>query len=88
MTDQKSPAPGEKRVESATAAPGEKRTASRSAAPASESGDPAVHKALADLQTARQNLAAVRDAEQADVSQYEADEKAALDRLRELGYGE
>jgi hypothetical protein len=82
MADSKKP------VEAATAAPGEQRSASRSAAPASESGDPAVHKALADLQTARQNLADARAAEPPDVSKFEEDEKAALDRLRELGYGE
>lgn len=80
-----------KNVEAASAAPGEKRSAARPgpALPkASESGDPAVHKALGDLQTARQNLASVRDAKQADVAEYEADERAALARLRELGYGE
>src|SRR5690348_8627779 len=43
-------------VEAASAAPGEKRSASRPAARAAESGDPAVHKALADLQTAQMNL--------------------------------
>jgi len=73
-------------VEAASAAPGEKRSVSRPRA--SESGDPAVHKALADLQTARQNLAAIREAPQPDEARYEAEEQAALDRLRELGYGE
>lgn len=80
----------EKNVEAATAAPGEKRSASRPIplAKASESGDPAVHKALGDLQTARQNLAAVRDAKREDEAEYEADERAALGRLAELGFGE
>ncbi|HEX7163331.1 MAG TPA: hypothetical protein VF223_19100 [Trebonia sp.] len=82
MTEKKPP-------EAATAAPGEKRSAVRPALPrASESGDPAVHKALGDLQTARQNLAAVRDVKREDEAEFEADEQAALARLAELGYGE
>lgn len=50
MADSKKP------VEAATAAPGEQRAASRPAlAKASESSDPAVHKLLADIQTAQMN---------------------------------
>jgi hypothetical protein len=82
MTDSKKP------VESASAAPGEKRAAAAPRLRAAESGDPEVHKALADLQSARMNLAGVREAQDAKADEYEADEKAALDRLAELGYGE
>lgn len=82
MPEQKSTKP----VESATAAPGERRAVVRPRA--AESGDPAVHKALADLQTARQNLAAVRAARETQDPDAEADEKDALQRLADLGYGE
>lgn len=76
-----------KPVESATAAPGEQRAASRPRLKASESGDPAVHKALADLQTAQQNLAAAREtAPDTAVKDAEQDEKDALKRLHDLGY--
>lgn len=63
-----------KPVEAATAAPGEKRSASRPPlAKASESSDPAVHKLLADIQTAQMN----GNDEQAD---------AARTALAELGF--
>jgi hypothetical protein len=85
MSEQKS---GGKPVEAASAAPGERRAASRPLAKAAESGHPDVHKALADLQTARQNLAAVQDAHDTEDAEAEQAEKDALDRLRELGYEE
>jgi hypothetical protein len=87
MSDEKSPLPQRKPVESASAAPGEKRSASR--AKASESGDPAVHKALADRYTAQQNEAYHRNAaEQAAAAQKgNAEEVAAADKaLEELGF--
>jgi hypothetical protein len=67
MTDSKRP------VEAATAAPGEKRSVSRPLARASESGDPAVQKLIADMYTAEQN---------GDDDQAEAARKA----LAELGF--
>ncbi|MBO0813552.1 MAG: hypothetical protein J2P30_00125 [Actinobacteria bacterium] len=80
MAEQKKP------VEVATAAPGEKRSVTRPPlARAAESGDPAVQKALADLQTAQQNLAALRAA-QADDPAAVAAEKDARDRLGKLGF--
>jgi hypothetical protein len=58
----------DKNVEAASAAPGEKRSASRPApalAKASESGDPAVHQILAEIEVARRNEDpdALKDAE-------------------------
>jgi hypothetical protein len=53
----KNPQDSGRHVESASAAPGEKRSASRPLARAAESGNPEVHKALADLQTVQMNAA-------------------------------
>ena len=80
----------DKPVEAASAAPGEKRAATPPSAKAplaraSESGDPEVQKALGDLYTAQQNLAAVRAAQAANPAA-EAAERHARDRLAELGY--
>lgn len=94
MTDVKKPedakaAAAGRPVESASAAPGEKRSASRPLAPASESGDPEVHKALADLQAAQMNAQSHKDAaDQANDLAEGNDEavKKAKDRLAELGY--
>ena len=88
MADAKNPA--DRPVEAASAAPGEKRSTARPGglAKASEAGDPAVHKALADLQTARMNLAAAEAARGTEDADAKQDEKNALDRLHELGYGE
>lgn len=80
------PSKPQRPVESTSAAPGEKRSAARPRA--SESGNPDVHKALGDLYTARQNLAAVRAAKRENEDDYRADEQAALERLRDLGYDE
>jgi len=90
MTDQKSPAqPAQSRpVESASAAPGEKRSASPRAR-ASESGDAAVHKALADLQTAQMNQATAKDTAGQAAEQgkgHDEEVKKAQDALAELGY--
>jgi hypothetical protein len=87
----------DKNVESASAAPGEKRSASPpkagpAAGPkakASESGDPAVQKALADLYTAQQNrdaAKAAQDQAEADNEGHEEQVKAAQDALADLGY--
>jgi hypothetical protein len=95
MTDQKTPAQGEQKaqpgkpVEAATAAPGEKRSTSRPLARASESGDPAVHKALADLQAAQMNAQAHQDAADQAKDAAEGNDEAvqkAKDALAELGY--
>ncbi|HXJ27465.1 MAG TPA: hypothetical protein VNH17_17255 [Streptosporangiaceae bacterium] len=59
MPEQKKPA-SSKPVEEATAAPGERRSVSpppRKLAKASESGDPAIQKLLADRNTAEMNAA-------------------------------
>lgn len=99
MTDVKKPedpkAPGaashpDRPVESASAAPGEKRSASR--APllkASESGDPAVHKALADLQAAQMNQQSHQDAAEQAADLAEGNDEAveaAKKALADLGY--
>jgi hypothetical protein len=94
MTDQKNPQGSQgsqsgRPVESASAAPGEKRSASRPLGTAAESGDPAVHKALADLQTAQMNAQTHRDAvDQAKDAAEGHDEeiRKAKARLAELGY--
>ena len=86
-------APG-KPVESASAVPGEKRDASRpqahgKLARASESGDPAVHKAMADLYTAQQNAAAAQSAgDQSAALKAGQDEEVAKAQaaLADLGY--
>jgi hypothetical protein len=78
MADQKKP------VEAASAAPGEQRAVSRpKRAKASESGDPAVHKAIADMETARLNLDAAKREGKADPEseQHAADARAALEEL-------
>lgn len=75
-----------KPVEAATAAPGEQRQASRPPlARASESGDPAVHQALADLYTAQQNLDAARREGTGDPGA-EQSAAAARARLADLGF--
>jgi hypothetical protein len=52
---------------------------------ASESGDPAVHKALADLQTARMNRAVLAD-EDPGVGAADEEVDAAQRNLTDLGY--
>ena len=52
---------------------------------ASESGDPAVQHALAELQTAQLNRAAL-DVEEADVKAADEAVAAARKKLNELGY--
>lgn len=77
--------PQQKRpVEAASAAPGEQRSAARPKA--SESGDPAVHKLLGDLETARRNLADVQNAKKEDEDAYKKDEQDAVKALKDLGY--
>jgi hypothetical protein len=94
MTDQKNPQgeqkaqPG-KPVEAATAAPGERRHASRPLARASESGDPAVHKALAELQAAQMNAQTHADLAESSAAAAEGNDEAvkkAKEALAELGY--
>lgn len=90
MADSKSPAPASRPVEAASAAPGEKRAAARPPlAKASESGDPAVQKVLADKQTAQMNAAMHEDEvrrAQAARTAHERQAAAAEDALREMGY--
>jgi hypothetical protein len=87
MTDQKNPQG--KPVEAASAAPGEQRSTSRPLARASESGDPAVHKALADLQAAQMNQATHADLAESSAEAAKGHEetvKKAKDALADLGY--
>lgn len=79
-----------KPVEAASAAPGEKRSASRPRlARASESGDPAVQKLLADRWTAQQN-AAMHHGGAGSATQQKAGHEAQVAEadaaLAELGY--
>lgn len=82
MPEQKSTG---KPVEAATAAPGERRAAARPLAKASESGNPEVHQALGNLETARLNLAAAA-AEGVEDPDAERSAQAARQQLRELGF--
>ena len=90
--DPKAPAAAhpDRPVESASAAPGEKRSASR--APlmkASESGDPAVHQALAELNAAQMNAQTHKDAAEASAEAAKGHDEAvqkAKDALADLGY--
>ena len=81
--------PADRPVESASAAPGEKRSAARPLARASESGDPEVHRLLAERQAAQMNLAAHKAAADESGAALEGHEEkvAAADRaLAELGF--
>lgn len=92
MATEKKPA-GDRPVEAASAAPGEKRSAARPEKPApaplaraSESGNPDVHKALGDLQTAQMNLGVVAEGHDAADPDAVAAERDARARLRDLGF--
>jgi hypothetical protein len=79
----------ERSVEAASAAPGEKRSAGRPLAKASEAGDPAVQKLLADKWTAQQWAAQHKDTADRSAAERKGheDQVAALDaELAELGF--
>ena len=84
MTTPQNPQRRDRPVEAASAAPGERRAASPNLGRASESGHPDVHKALGDVYTAEQNLAAAKR-EGVEDPDAEASLKDARKRLRDLG---